>query len=111
MPALLKILAVAQSKPLKTAPQYPTWPRPACPATSSSHGSASSRRRAPPPADHRQLVAYTCARSRTVRTSKHISGQGGLEPLKENHAQFGARMRSEYKRFRDIVKAAKLEPE
>jgi tripartite-type tricarboxylate transporter receptor subunit TctC len=36
---------------------------------------------------------------------------GGLEPLKETPAEFGARMRRDHERFRDIVKAAKLKPE
>ena len=36
---------------------------------------------------------------------------GGLEALKETPEQFGARMRRDYDRFRDIVKAAKLKPE
>ena len=36
---------------------------------------------------------------------------GGLEPLKEAPEQFGARMRRDQDRFRDIVKAAKLKPE
>ena len=42
---------------------------------------------------------------------KHILAQSGLEPLKESPEQFGARMRNDYERFRDIVKAAKLKPE
>ena len=37
--------------------------------------------------------------------------QSGLEPLKESPEQFGARMRHDYERFADIVKAAKLKPE
>jgi tripartite-type tricarboxylate transporter receptor subunit TctC len=36
---------------------------------------------------------------------------GGLEPLKETPEQFGARMKRDQDRFRDIVKAAKLKPE
>ena len=36
---------------------------------------------------------------------------GGLEALKETPEQFGARMRRDQDRFRDIVKAAKLKPE
>ena len=36
---------------------------------------------------------------------------GGLEALKETPEQFGARMRRDHERFRDIVKAAKLKPE
>ena len=32
-------------------------------------------------------------------------------PLKETPEQFGARMRRDHDRFRDIVKAAKLKPE
>jgi len=38
-------------------------------------------------------------------------GQSGLEPLKETPEQFGARMRRDYDRFRDIVKASGLKPE
>ena len=36
---------------------------------------------------------------------------GGLEPLKESPEQFGARMRNDHARFRDIVKAANLKPQ
>ena len=36
---------------------------------------------------------------------------GGLEPLKESPEQFGARMRRDHERFRDIVGAANLKPE
>jgi tripartite-type tricarboxylate transporter receptor subunit TctC len=35
----------------------------------------------------------------------------GLEILKESPEEFGARMRRDYDRFRDIVKAAKLKPQ
>jgi putative tryptophan/tyrosine transport system substrate-binding protein len=37
--------------------------------------------------------------------------ESGLEPLKESPEQFGVRMRRDYERFRDVVKAAKLKPE
>jgi tripartite-type tricarboxylate transporter receptor subunit TctC len=37
--------------------------------------------------------------------------ESGLEPLKESSEQFGVRMRRDYERFRDLVKAAKLKPE
>ena len=37
--------------------------------------------------------------------------ESGLEPLKESPTRFGVRMRRDYERFRDIVKAAKLKPE
>ena len=36
---------------------------------------------------------------------------GGLEALKESPEQFGARIRRDHERFRDIVKAAKLKPQ
>ena len=37
--------------------------------------------------------------------------ESGLEPLKESPEQFGVRMRRDYERLRDIVKAARLKPE
>jgi hypothetical protein len=36
---------------------------------------------------------------------------GGLEPLKESTADFGAHMRRDHERFRAIVQAAGLKPE
>lgn len=38
-------------------------------------------------------------------------GDSGLEVLKESPEQFRSRMRRDYDRFRDIVKAANLKPE
>jgi tripartite-type tricarboxylate transporter receptor subunit TctC len=37
--------------------------------------------------------------------------ESGLEPLKESPGQFGARMRRDHERFREIVRAANLKPE
>ena len=42
---------------------------------------------------------------------QRILAEGGLEPLVETPAEFGARMRRDYERFRDIVKAANLKPQ
>ena len=38
-------------------------------------------------------------------------GESGLETLKETPAQFGQRMRRDYDKFQDVVKAANLKPE
>jgi tripartite-type tricarboxylate transporter receptor subunit TctC len=40
-----------------------------------------------------------------------ILTDGGLEVLKETPEQFGARMRRDHERFRDVVKAANLKPQ
>ncbi len=40
-----------------------------------------------------------------------ILTDGGLEALKESSEEFGARMRRDHDRFRDIVKAANLKPQ
>ena len=37
--------------------------------------------------------------------------ESGMEPLKETPEQFGARIRRDYDRFKDVVKAANLKPE
>ena len=50
-------------------------------------------------------------RCRTIRRCRSRLATGGLEALKETPEQFGARMRRDHERFRDIVKAAKLKPE
>ena len=50
-------------------------------------------------------------RCRTIRRCRSSLADGGLEALKETPEQFGARMRRDHERFRDIVKAAKLKPE
>ena len=37
--------------------------------------------------------------------------EGGLEVLKESPAQFGARIRSDYEKYREVVKNAGLKAE
>jgi tripartite-type tricarboxylate transporter receptor subunit TctC len=38
-------------------------------------------------------------------------GDAGMEPLTETPAQFAARIRRDYDRFRDVVLAADIKPE
>jgi hypothetical protein len=55
-------------------------------------------------------LALTGERDGEARRWKSL-GDSGLEVLKETPEQFRARMRRDYDRFRDIVKAANLKPE
>ena len=50
-------------------------------------------------------------RCRTIPEVQRSLAESGLEPLKESPEQFRVRMRRDYQRLRDIVKAAKLKPE
>ena len=107
---LAKVLAVAQSKRLVAAPQFPTAAEAGLPGYEFVTWFG--------------LVAPKGTPAPVIATlSRHIHGmqdnpavqarlvESGLEALKETPEEFGARIRRDYARFGDIVKAAKLKPE
>jgi tripartite-type tricarboxylate transporter receptor subunit TctC len=107
---LLKILAVAQSNRLKSAPQYPTSAEAGLPGYEFVTWFGIVAPKGTPAPVIAKLVQHIHAMQDDPEVQKRLA-TGGLEPLKETPEQFGARMRRDHERFRDIVKAAKLKPE
>ncbi len=106
----LKILAVAQSQRLTMAPQYPTSAESGLPGYEFVTWFGLVAPKGTPAAVVATLVKHIHAMQDDPDVKRTLA-QGGLEPLKETPEQFGARMRRDHERFRDIVKAAKLKPE
>ena len=107
---LLKILAVAQSERLKSAPQYPTSAEAGLPGYEFVTWFGIVAPKGTPAPVIAKLVQHIHAMQDDPEVQKRLAA-GGLEALKETPDQFGARMRRDHERFRDIVKAAKLKPE
>jgi tripartite-type tricarboxylate transporter receptor subunit TctC len=107
---LLKILAVAQPKRLKDAPQYPTSAEAGLPGYEFVTWFGVVAPKGTPTAAIDKLVKHIHAMQDDPEVQKKLA-TGGLEPLKETPEQFGARIRRDHARFRDIVKAANLKPQ
>jgi tripartite-type tricarboxylate transporter receptor subunit TctC len=107
---LLKILAVAQSNRLKSAPQYPTSAEAGLSGYEFVTWFGIVAPKGTPAPVIAKLVKHIHAMQDDPEVQKRFA-TGGLEALKETPGQFGARMRRDHERFRDIVKAAKLKPE
>ena len=107
---LLKVLAVAQSQRIKAAPQYPTSAEAGLPGYEFVTWFGVVAPKGTPAPVIAKLVQHIHAMQDDPEVQKRLA-TGGLEPLKETLEQFGARMRRDHERFRDIVKAAKLKPE
>jgi tripartite-type tricarboxylate transporter receptor subunit TctC len=107
---LARVMAVAQSKRLASAPQFPTSAEAGLPGYEFAtwFGIVAPKGTAAPVVA--TLVKHIHAMQDDPQVQKSFA-DGGLEGLKETPEQFGARMRREHDRFRDIVKAAKLKPE
>jgi tripartite-type tricarboxylate transporter receptor subunit TctC len=106
----LKRLAVSQSKRLAAAPEIPTAAEAGLPAFEVNTWFGVVAPRGTPDAIVTQLNRQIHAALDDATLQKRLV-DGGLEPLKETPAQFGARMRADHERFREIVKAAGLKPE
>jgi tripartite-type tricarboxylate transporter receptor subunit TctC len=107
---LLKILAVAQSQRLKSAPQFATSAEAGLPGYEFVTWFGVVAPKGTPAPVIATLVKHIHAMQDDPAMQQRLAA-GGLEPLKETPEQFGARMRRDQDRFRDIVKAAKLKPE
>ena len=107
---LAKILAVAQPQRLKAAPQYPTAAEAGLPGYEFATWFGIVAPKGTPAPIIAKLVKHIHAMQDDPAVQRKLA-DGGLEALKETPEQFGARMRRDYDRFRDIVKAAKLKPE
>ena len=107
---LAKILAVAQPQRLKAAPQYPTSAEAGLPSYEFVTWFGIVAPKGTPAPVIAKLVKHIHAMQDDPAVQRKLA-DGGLEALKETPQQFGVRMRRDYDRFRDIVKAAKLKPE
>jgi tripartite-type tricarboxylate transporter receptor subunit TctC len=106
----LKVLAVAQPKRIAAAPELPTAAEAGLPGYEfvTWFGIVAPKGTPKPIVD--KLVQNIHAMQDDPEVVRTL-GEGGLEPLKESPEQFGARMRRDHDRFRDIVKAAGLKPQ
>ena len=106
----LKVLAVAQSTRLKATPQFPTSAESGLPGYEFGTWFGVVAPKGTPPAVIKKLVDAIHAMQDDPAVQKILT-DGGLEALKESPEEFGARMRRDHDRFRDIVKAANLKPQ
>jgi tripartite-type tricarboxylate transporter receptor subunit TctC len=106
----VKMLAVSQPKRLAAAPEIPTAAEAGLPAFEVNTWFGVVAPRGTPEAIVNQLNRQIHAALDDATAQKRLN-EGGLEPLKDTPAQFGARMRADHERFREIVKAAGLKPE
>jgi tripartite-type tricarboxylate transporter receptor subunit TctC len=107
---LARILAVAQSQRLKAAPQYPTSAEAGLPGYEFATWFGVVAPKGTPAPIIAKLAKNIHAFQEDPDVQRKLA-DGGLEALKETPEQFGARMRRDHDRFRDVVKAAKLKPE
>jgi tripartite-type tricarboxylate transporter receptor subunit TctC len=107
---LAKVLAVAQARRLQSAPQFPTAAEAGVPGYEFVTWFGVLAPKGTPAPIIATLVQHIHAMQDDPQVQRSFA-DGGLEALKETPEQFGARMRRDYDRFRDIVKAAKLKPE
>lgn len=106
----LKVLAVAQEKRLAAAPQFPTSAEAGLPGYEFVTWFGFVAPKGTPKTIIDKLVKNIHAMQDDPEVVQKL-GDGGLEALKESPEQFGARMKRDYDRFRDIVKAAGLKPQ
>jgi tripartite-type tricarboxylate transporter receptor subunit TctC len=106
----LKVLAVAQPKRIAAAPYLPTSAEAGLPGYEfvTWFGVVAPKGTPKPIVD--KLVQNIHSMQDDPEVVRTL-GESGLEPLKESPEQFGARMRHDHDRFRDIVKAAGLKPQ
>jgi tripartite-type tricarboxylate transporter receptor subunit TctC len=107
---LAKVLAVAQSKRLVAAPQFPTAAEAGLPGYEfvTWFGVAAPKGTPAP------IIATLSREIHAMQDDPAVQARlsdSGLEVLKESPEEFAARIRDDYARFGDIVKAAKLKPE
>jgi tripartite-type tricarboxylate transporter receptor subunit TctC len=107
---LARVLAVAQSKRLVAAPQFPT----AAEAGLPGYEFVTWFGIVAPKGTPASVIATLARHIHEMQEDPAVKARlidSGLEPLEESPGEFGARIRRDYERFRDIVKAAGLKPE
>jgi tripartite-type tricarboxylate transporter receptor subunit TctC len=102
-----KVLAVAQATRLKATPQFPTSAESGLPGYEFATWFGVVAPKGTPAPIIAKLAAAIHAMQDDPAVQKMLT-DGGLEALKESPEQFGARIRRDHDRFRDIVKAAGL---
>jgi tripartite-type tricarboxylate transporter receptor subunit TctC len=105
-----RILAVAQQKRIASVPQFPTSAEAGLPGYEFVTWFGIVAPKGTPAPVIATLVRHIHAMQDDPQVQRNLA-DGGLEGVKETPEQFGARMRRDHDRFRDIVKAAKLKPE
>ncbi len=106
----VRALAVAQPQRLKAAPEIPTAAEAGLPEYEfvTWFGVGAPRGTPQPVIDKLVKGIHTMQDDPAVQ--KRLA-DAGMEPLKENPAQFADRIRRDYDRFRDVVLAADIKPE
>jgi tripartite-type tricarboxylate transporter receptor subunit TctC len=107
---LAKVLAVAQSQRLKAVPRLPTSAEAGLPEYEFATWFGIVAPKGTPAPVIATLARHIHAMQDDPEVQRSLA-ESGLEPLKESPEQFGVRMRRDYERLRDIVKAARLKPE
>jgi len=104
---LARVLAVAQSKRLFAAPQFPTAAEAGLPGYEfvTWFGIVAPKGT---PAGVIETLSHHIHAMQDKESVKATLLDGGLEVLEETPEEFGARIRRDHERFRDIVKAAGL---
>jgi tripartite-type tricarboxylate transporter receptor subunit TctC len=106
----VKILAVSQPRRLASAPEIPTAAGAGLPAFELNTWFGVVAPRGTPERIIATLVRQIHAMQDDPAVQKRLI-DGGMEVLKENPAQFRARMLRDHDRFREILKTAGLKPE
>ena len=106
----LKVLAVAHAKRLVATPQFPTTAEAGLPGYEFGTWFGVVAPKGTPAPMIAKLVKHIHAMQDDPAVQKMLT-DGGLEAMRESPEQFGARMRRDHERFRDIVKAANLKPQ
>src|ERR1700730_6272762 len=107
---LAKVLAVAQLQRLKAVPRLPTSAEAGLPKYEFATWFGIVAPKGTPAPVIATLARAIHAMQDDADVQRSLA-ESGLEPLKESPERFGVRMRRDYERLRDIVKAAKLKPE
>jgi len=105
-----KVLAVAQAQRLVAAPQIPTSAESGLPGYEFATWFGVVAPKGTPAPVIAKLAAGIHAMQDDPAVQQMLT-DGGLEAMKESPEQFGARIRRDHDRFRDIVKAAGLKPQ
>ena len=106
----VRILAVAQKARLKTAPEIPTAEE----AGLAGYEAITWFGIAAPRNTPERIVAALNRQVHAMQDDPAVLkrlAEGGLDTLKESPSEFGARIRRDYERYREVVKLAGLKPE
>ena len=106
----VRILAVAQKTRLKTSPEVPTAEEAGLPGYEAITWFGIVAPRGTPDRIVASLNRQVHAMQDDPAVIKRLA-EGGLDPLKETPGEFGARIRRDFERYREVVKTAGLKPE